>query len=304
MTQTTQTILEKFQQRKTKKQKQEFIDYMKSEFPHLSVEESKGLIKNKNLVIGDVYTADFVLTAHYDTCATLPFPNFIAPKNFVALILYQIFTAIILVGPAFLLVNVLAWFDAEPLLVFVILYLYLIFILWFIMAGKPNKTNINDNTSGVVTLIELMNRMDEETLKRTAFVFFDNEELGLIGSSKFKSKYKNIMKNKLLINFDCVSDGDNILYVFNKKARKKFQETAEKSFVSTAEKNVLLEKSSNTFYPSDQVHFPVSIGVAALKKKKFIGYYMDKIHTKHDTVFDERNINFICDSIIKFTQYS
>lgn len=61
----------------------------------------------------------------------------------------------------------------------------------------------------------------------------------------------------------------------------------------------MLEKSSRCFYPSDQQHFPVSVGVAALKKAPVLGYYMDRIHTPRDTVFDERNIELLRDGAVK-----
>ena len=53
------------------------------------------------------------------------------------------------------------------------------------MGGKPNKHTANDNTSGVITLLELMNRLSPEQKERTAFVFFDNEENGMLGSAFF-----------------------------------------------------------------------------------------------------------------------
>ena len=40
----------------------------------------------------------------------------------------------------------------------------------------------------------------------------------------------------------------------------------------------------------------MSIAVAALKHKKWLGYYMDKIHTKQDTVFQEENIRYLAEN--------
>ena len=59
------------------------------------------------------------------------------------------------------------------------------------------------------------------------------------------------------------------------------------------EKKALHKKMESVYYPSDQAGFPVSVAVAALKRKKCIGYYMDKIHTKHDTVFMKENIQYL-----------
>ncbi len=37
--------------------------------------------------------ADIIYTAHYDTCAMLPFPNMIIPNSFIGFILSQFFVA-------------------------------------------------------------------------------------------------------------------------------------------------------------------------------------------------------------------
>ena len=66
-------------------------------------------------------------------------------------------------------------------------------------------------------------------------------------------KHKQAMKNKLLINFDCVSDGFNFIF--------------------------------------------------ALKKSKKLGIlYMDRIHTKKDTIYQEENIDFLKKGSIKLTE--
>ena len=136
--------------------------------------------------------------------------------------------------------------------------------------------------------------MTPEQREKTALVFFDNEENGLLGSSCFaKFHKKDGLKEKLVINFDCVSDGDHLLLVRNKPAIRQYGKQLEAAFRSNGEKTVHLESSAKAFYPSDQVNFPVGVGVAALKKHKLLGLYMDKIHTKHDTAFDERNIRFL-----------
>ena len=89
MTDLSREILRDWQVRKTKAQKLRFIDFMQSRLPGLRVEEG-GLPRCRNLVLGDIESADVVFTAHYDTCAGLPFPNFITPKNLLIYLLYQL----------------------------------------------------------------------------------------------------------------------------------------------------------------------------------------------------------------------
>ena len=92
MTETTKVILEKYQVRKSKKQKEAFASYIEqiSTEEGYSYKTEKGLFGAKNLIVGDPKNAKVVYTAHYDTAPALPFPNFITPKNFLIYILYNI----------------------------------------------------------------------------------------------------------------------------------------------------------------------------------------------------------------------
>lgn len=300
MTPFSQLILSDWQVRKTKKQKLAFIRLMQSRFPELRVEESK-IIHNRNLVAGDLETAEFILSAHYDTCAVLPFPNFIMPKNIPVTVLYSLLICV----PFFLIAfgfNLLLALVTDSFFVHywasLILIIGLLVLVFFL--GVPNKHTANDNTSGVITLCELMERMPEELREKVLFVFFDNEENGLLGSAFFRKLHKKELGGKLILNFDCVSDGDEILLVVNKAARKKYGGRLEAAFPGTDEMTVHMEKSSSAMYPSDQAGFPLSVAVAAMKKLPLLGLYLDRIHTGRDRVFDERNIEYLCKSTIDF----
>ncbi|MBR5207829.1 MAG: M28 family peptidase [Erysipelotrichaceae bacterium] len=172
-------------------------------------------------------------------------------------------------------------------------------LLLSMLFGPANKHTANDNTSGVITLIEAMH--NEDIAKKAAFVFFDQEELGLLGSAFFAKKHKDIMKDKLLVNFDCVSDGDHMMFIYSKPADKS-RSKLEAAFPSTEEKEAIHTDASTTLYPSDQKSFKCSVGVAAFHKDKRFGYYIDKIHTSKDTIFDERNIEFLVDGLNRFAQ--
>ena len=294
MTDVSKEILDCRQVRKTKPQKTDFISFMKQRFPDMKVEEGGRIMKSRNLVIGDVESADFILTAHYDTCAALPFPNVLSPTNFAFTLFYNILICLPFFAVMALVCRLLL-FVIDNLLVCYWISLAVMLLLFFFvfMGGKPNQHTANDNTSGVITLIELMNRLSPDQKSRVAFVFFDNEENGLLGSAFFAKKYKGCLANKLVINFDCVSDGENILIAQNDKAKKKLDTVIKNTFLSESGKTVCVP--SFAFYPSDQMQFPVGIAIAALKRKKGIGLYLDRIHTKRDTVFDESNIEYICD---------
>lgn len=315
MTQTTETIFQNYQIRKTKKQKSAFIGYVKTvaEEHGYTCEIQKGAFGSRNIVIGSPEKSKVIYTAHYDTCAVLPFPNFITPKNFLIYLLYQIgiiipifaFAGVVSFLLPFLLAIPLAFLGIDSALFSLICtFIIDVFLIGFcilLIAGPANRHTANDNTSGVTTMLDLMLSMPEELRDGVAFVFFDLEEAGLIGSMSFANKYKKAVRNKPLINFDCVSDGDYILFAVKKSAsryipllKESFQEDSRVSAVDICSKGV--------FYPSDQANFPRGIGVASLKRTKRGLLYMDRIHTPKDTVYREENIRFLTEGAIRLTQ--
>lgn len=301
MTELSQKILSDYQVRKSKKQKLAFIELLRQHYPDLIVEEG-GFGHNRNIIVGDVNRAKVLLSAHYDTCARLPFPNLITPKNFLITLLYNLLIVIPFLAVFFLsfaLIGSIACAILEGPIGILIAYFGSLFIfiglyLWVFMLGTPNKHTANDNTSGVITLCELMATLSDEERAHTAFVFFDNEENGLLGSSFFKSKHRKELATKLLINFDCVSDGDQCLIIPSKSATFMCGNSISEAFTDRDNKSVHIGNPITTFYPSDQMGFPNYIAVAFLKKNRIFGLYMNKIHTDKDRVFDQTNIEYIC----------
>ena len=294
----SKTILKQYQVRKTKQQKTDFIHLLKTELKgHVFTVEESGLFKSRNIIIGDLENSQYILTAHYDTAPVLPFPNFLAPKNMVA---YLGYTLLLLLGFSALSVItsfLVALLTDSPVMIFLVDYALLILILVHMFVGKENKHTANDNTSGVITLIEALH--NKHLKDKVCCVFFDHEEVGLFGSSEFAKRHKKQLIDKLLFNFDCVSDGDTIMLIYSKKSKNE-KENLEKTFHSKDNKKFLVTPASKTLYPSDQVNFKNYVGVAAFNHHKWIGYYMDRIHTKHDIIFDEQNIDVIIQGLENF----
>ncbi len=302
MTELSQNILKNWQVRKGSKRKKAFMEMLRSHFPHMKAETS-GFPKSRNLILGDVDNAQVIYTAHYDTCARLPYPNFITPKNFWLYLGYQVLVTL----PFLAFMGLCYWglkaLGVAPLISLWAGWLAMVLAMFFVMMGGPaNRHTANDNTSGVITLIELYEAMTPQQREKAAFVFFDNEENGLLGSAALKAAHKkqNIQK-KLLVNFDCVSDGNYIMLVLKKKADKRYRDLFAQCFQPEGSKQVLLETDKSAFYPSDQRNFDYGVGVAALNRGKRIGYYMDKIHTAKDTVFDESNIALLVKGALALT---
>ena len=291
--------------RKSKKQKAAFRAWLRGELEAAgyapAVEEG---FAAHNVVVGDPDRAQVLFTAHYDTQAVLPVPNFITPRNFLFYLLYQL----LIVLPLFLLVGVVsgcifafapeavAWW-LGPLSSIVICA----FFMWWIIDGPANRHTANDNTSGVLTLVETALALPPQHRDKVCFVFFDNEEKGMFGSAAFAKRHKSVKKHTPVINFDCVGDGGSIQF-FPRRKLKKDGETMgriEAAFLPTGGKDVQLVRGFG-FYPSDNASFKKGAGVCALKHKPVIGWYMDRIHTAKDTVLDETNIALLRDGALRY----
>ena len=310
----SQKILADFQPRKAKAQKQAFIDWL---IPALAEEgidmriESQGWIfKSNNLVVGSPKDCEFVLGAHYDTAPVLPFPNFIIPRNLLLTLLIQMVMMFfpllvwwaLVTGINSLIPNIPEFITKFIRLSLPILYFVILFF------GPTNKHTANDNTSGIITVIETMLAMDPEDRERVCFVLFDLEEVGMFGSSAFRQKHASAMNDKILINLDCVSDGDHLMLVINRPAfktpdfKENIQSSFEKALENTPGKSFHIDPAWRSIYPSDQMGFRKSLAIAALKKAPIIGLYLDRIHTKHDVFFDVENIRIISQALLAYTE--
>ena len=313
MTHISRQIIEKFEIRKNKKEKEAFrgwlCEKLAAEGYAPAVEKHKGLWPSHNIVVGDPDRAKVLLTAHYDTCAVLPFPNFITPRSLFWYLVYQLvitfgFFAVVFAVTFGVTFGLMVLTDGEigPGIGALSGYAFLIFGLWWMLDGKANRHTANDNTSGVVTLLEIAQALPEELRKDVCFVWFDNEERGLLGSGAFAKKHKEAKKNALVLNFDCVGDGDSLQFFPGKKVKKSDTiEALRRSFLPAGEKTVEVVTGFG-FYPSDQAAFRRGVGVCALKKSKFFGWYMDRIHTKRDTVLDETNIDLLRAGTVRLLQ--
>lgn len=304
----SQYILDTCQVRKSRKQKEDFRSWLCGELESAGYtpKVEKGFAA-RNVVVGNPDTAKVIFSAHYDTCAVLPIPNFITPRNMFFYICYQL----LLVIPLFLLVAVVEGILLavivelrSPVLLMLMPFLSIalcVFFIWWILDGPANKHTANDNTSGVITLLETALSMPEKDREKVCFVFFDNEEKGLFGSAAFTKAHKKAKREALNINFDCVSDGDFIQFYPGGAMKGKTPETLDRieaAFQGRSGKAVEVVRGFG-FYPSDNKAFKRGVGVCALKHKRIVGYYMDRIHTSRDTVLEEENIALLRDGALR-----
>ncbi|NLD58357.1 MAG: Zn-dependent exopeptidase M28 [Clostridiales bacterium] len=305
MTELCTKVVREHMVRKGQKRKQAFREMVKAALREKGVffreERAKGLIPNANLVFGNVRTAEFILGAHYDTCAELPFPNFVAPLNWTASVAFQLLIYAALCAAALVPAGIARLLGAGPVAVSAVFRIAVAALIIWMIAGPANPSTMNDNTSGVAVLLTLLERMTPKQRRRVAVVLFDNEEVGLIGSALFRRKYRKAIREKPMINLDCVGDGRHVLFAASRSYREDealYGRTRD-AFRNEDGFSPLHVRAGSALYPSDQFGFPKSVAVAALHKTKFLGYALGRIHTRRDTVLDEKNIEYLVEGLLK-----
>lgn len=310
-----ETLTRDFPVRKSHKEKEAFRDWFigwaRTQGYTAQATTPRGFFHSTNLVVGDPETAKAVMTAHYDTPAVMPLPNFITPCNVPVYFLYQLLLVPLLLLPA-ALIGPLAGHVARILTdnfelarqVGALTALVTVYaVLGVMMFGPANRHNVNDNTSGVAAVMELMARLPEAERGKVAFLLFDNEEKGMLGSSAYAKSHPRVKQEALIINMDCVGDGENMLFFANKRTRAlSCFPLLEEVMQGTAGRTCVMNRMEKCVYPSDQRSFKHGIAVCACKKTRSIGYYCDKIHTKRDTVCEQVNLDYLAEGLTAFVE--
>ena len=296
-------INDKFPIRKTEEQKQSFRKYVIDKATEKgAVARVEKLDKHNNVVIGDPQTAKTVFTAHYDTpCASL-FPNLMMPRNKGLFYLYQfviifLFLALSLTPAIIVGMNIL-----QSEIAYAGIFLVIYFGLFFLCFKTfTNKHNANDNTSGVATILSIIDKLSKEQLEKVAFILFDNEEKGKLGSKAYSKDHSESFKTKPIINLDCVGNGNHVIFISKAAAEslseyKMLTETAR----SDGDYNVYFYPEKGSSSNSDWKNFPCGISVMTCKKSPIVGFYTPRIHTVYDTVASTENIEFLSRTLTGF----
>lgn len=299
-----QEIVKQFPIRKSREQKDAFLKYAllqarRMGYPARISEDAR----HRNFVAGDPDKAAVLFTAHYDTPANMVLPNLIIPRNLPLFFGYQLLIILLL----FLLCGTLAFgvfrltgSGTPALIVFFISYYAL--LLGMIM-GPANPHNVNDNTSGVAAVLRLMETLPAEERALAAFVLFDDEEKGRLGSKAFAVRHPQIKKATLVFNMDCVGVGDHLLIIGKNYARPlPDYALLRQSFVPEDGITPHFYPSTGSTMNSDHRAFRRGVGCAACKRRPLVGFYTPHIHTGRDTEASERNIEYLARSLRGFVK--
>lgn len=303
MIETPMDVFRDFPVRKTKKQKQAFREAVQSYAEQLGYPctVESGSLGSRNLVIGNPEQADYLVTAHYDTCARLPIPNFLTPCNFWLFLLWQVVLTLLILGICILMGLGVGFLTGSGAIGSWCGYLMIWVILALMLIGPANPSNANDNTSGVVTLLEIAKSMPGNQRKKVCFVLFDLEEAGLIGSASYRKAHKSQTDRQMVLNLDCVGDGDYLTLFPTKRLKKdrKRLKSLYKACGYFGKKSILVHEQGFSFYPSDQANFPWGVGICALNKRGKT-LYLSRIHSKKDTILERTNVNLLRAALITY----
>lgn len=291
-------IKENYMIRGRKFQKARFRDFIISEMnsSNFNAQEVnyKQLLINSINVESNVERSRVIFTAHYDT----------PPLNFSFLYLRIIKAVQKLFG-----INMFSSFIGCVLILVIlsivprfglILILIDITIFLFGILFMKNKNNMIDNTSGVIGLLNLAKLFNGN--EDIGFIFFDNEEIGLLGSkgaAKRLYKERINMKDKLIINLDCICSKSNLdkWLISTTKYNKTTIDQRDKFINLLAEKINLVQKSkaAASDYKSFKKNSSLSIG--KYSKGLICGNYIKDIHSNKDKLLYIDDINILTSNL-------
>ena len=274
----------------------------------------------KNVVIGNPKKAKIVLTAHYDTPPQLPY-NFIMKqiKNFgiglpTTLGVNMLATDILLKNGSSEAIKLalIGAHGAADLAGLAMVGLGGLAVYSMGFLGGENQNNFDDNSSGVLTLIGLMDyykNLPPEKRDEVAFVFFDNEEKGLIGSLCYSAKHRlqkrgfsevRQIKNQAFINYDCVGVGKRVNVIYTGNVKKEFVTDLVKEVEKMESKGYKTKAFKSTLHSmSDHLAFNGSLGNVTILCDDENDPVVNHIHSGKDDLLKLSNVEDIVEMSAK-----
>ena len=275
----------------------------------IHIMQSRGMMASRNIVIGDIEKAQKFITAHYDT----PGRNgiIVCTSPLVGQVWANILTCVLIVPLMAVLsglgVRLEQLFESIPALngtllttVFGAILLPLIFLAYFIaIIFIKNPQSRNDNTSGTLGALYCAERLvDRVKSGEVCVVLFDNEEWGLVGAGRLAAELRRRkvkMKERTVINFDCIGVGDRLIAATVGRQHKGTRAVLDAMDEGLEKK--IVRKCSFVVYMSDHARFRDSFMLSAAKRSKLGPFYLPNIHTARDVECDLDLVGDIADRV-------
>lgn len=188
----------------------------------------------------------------------------------------------------------------------IIFLLYKLLFWGFPLCLKFSSNSFNpapihdDNNSGVIALIYIAKLLYEKGhSNKIKLLFTDCEEKGMLGSKLFVQNNFENLKNKIIINLDCVGRGSNIFITF--KNNSKLAKELQCFFLSKNISTTLSTKSCSDDKSFQEFGFN-SVGIIRGDKDPHGNKLIHWTHTPHDTL-DNINICYVTEIIELVTEF-
>ncbi len=251
--------------------------------------------------VGDAEHAPILLCAHYDTPSRKILPNLQMPGNLPMGFLWQVFSAVVYMLPAFLLMFAALLLGLKARLALGLFVVTYGLILYALRQGRPNRNNRNA-VSGLDTVLTVLERVPEEMRKRVACVLTDDGEKGRMSSRLYAQAHPEVQYTRLCVNLSYTGRGKTLTLIRPPLAAKctgygKLLHTLE-----GMEGFTVREADSRWhFGPTDRGRFRCGCEVMAADKKPLC-LLVPALHTPGDTVRDEKNVEAVARALTEVIQ--
>jgi hypothetical protein len=262
------------------------------------------LLQNQ-LLLTQCQNPKVIFTAHYDTPTIMPtwISAFFKVLGHTRQISGSLILFIFLFGFPILVQLI---FPGSVIASTAVSLFYLAIILSCLSLFIPNPHNREDNTSGVIGLMALAEWLKDkpELREQVQLVFFDNEELGLLGSNALRqywNKENHPYRDAAIINLDCISRGRIPLVVHhgNDHVAKQVMPHLSKHLPNAKNFHLRLLPLSDNYTFRDIGAIDISYAVPTIIPG---GYYIPKIHSPSDNDFSPERLIPLIQSLTDFLQ--
>ncbi len=247
-----------------------------------------------NVVVGDVEKAKVVLCASYDTGLREFLPQFICPTRPEIYVLYQALTPILMLLLSFVVSFALTFAINRPTLTLPLFVALLVGMLLYLRFGPSETRTANDNTSGVAALLSVLESLTPRHRGTLAVAFLDKN-----GGKELKKAYPSL-RDKVVINLDCIGCGDEILILPSKYTRwnGELLDAITECFENTGNKTCFLKTDGLVYYPSENRAFRYNVAVCACRKVKGFGRFVRQMSGE----IDEENLEIVRKGLVRLIE--